>query len=144
MILGGLTASQIATSTWAATTRTLTDNILPTTGESSGVAVVAVTAGNGSKGSYAQLIASTAARSRHLIISLLTTAVTLFAVDIGVGAAASEVVVIPNILVQMTTAVGAETFIIEVPFDIALGSRIAARAQSSAANTINVGLVVLE
>lgn len=144
MILGGLTATQISNTVWAQTTRTLTSLPLPTTGESSGVAPVAVTAGNGVKGAYVQLIAATAAASKHLIIMLLTTAITQFAVDISTGAAGVEVVVIPNIIVQLTTAVGSETFVVELPFAIPSGTRIAARAQSSAANTINVAVTVLE
>jgi hypothetical protein len=140
MFLSGLTPTAI----WNATTRTLTDYGLPTTGESSGVTPIAVTAGLNVKGSYAQLIASTAAISKELILSMTTTAVTLFAVDISVGPAASEVVVIPNLIVQLATAVGSETFIFSTPFKIAAGSRIAARAQSTAANVINVGITVLE
>src|SRR5215470_8873589 len=117
MDIGAVTITGI----WNAATRTLTDYGLPTTGESSGVAPVAITAGNGAKGSYVTVIAATAAASKYLIISLETTAITNFAVDISVGPAASEVVVIPNINVQMTTAVGSETFLFAVPFKIASG-----------------------
>lgn len=132
---------------WARATRTLTADPtpLPTTSESNGTSTLAITTGNGSKGTYVQVIASTAAVSRALVICLtsFTTNQNHF-FDIGVGPAASEVVVIANLLAQFVTSVGSGCLIYVVPIQIAAGSRIAIRGQASGLNTVGAQITIME
>jgi len=88
------------------------------------------------KGSWAQLIASTSAECTALGINIGNVAVsnadTAMLVDIGVGAAGSEVVRVENIAVGGATllARGSGGLFFMLPLRIAAGSRIAARCQS--------------
>src|SRR5437867_785006 len=92
---------------------------LPTTSESSGTTRVSVSAGNGSKGSWVQLIASTAARSYGLVVTLYTdTANSTTAVDIGTGGAGSEVVVLANLIAYCQTLAGGDQDEYYIPITI--------------------------
>ena len=132
-----------ATIDWTHATRTLTDYGLPTTSETS--SDVSVTAGNGVKGSYTQVAASTSAQTKSLIITMHSGAGgQTYNVDISTGAAGSEVVLIGNLVYSIATAVGISSLVFIFPIKIASGTRIAARAQSSVANSFNLSIVFLE
>jgi hypothetical protein len=84
------------------------------------------------KGSWSQLVAATTVQAQFLTIQLTTdsgqSAVsTPILMDIGFGAAASEVVVIPNISFG---ALGS-SFTVTFPIDIPIGTRISARIQGA-------------
>lgn len=91
------------------------------------------------KGSWTELSASTPIAARAVIVHILSdisAGVTPdMLVDLGVGAAASEVVVIPNLLAGLAQAAyDARTYVI--PVNIAAGVRLAARYQANTASTI--------
>jgi hypothetical protein len=98
----------------------------------------AIASSTGSKGSWVQLIASVLFDSQALMLNLQTQAAGPkdWLVDIGVGGAGSEVVLIPNLLV---TAVGSVNYWpLFVPVGVPAGTRLAARAQSLTGGSLNV------
>lgn len=97
---------------------------------------------NHTKGSFVQLIASTSYTYGGLLIILggFNTSGRHFLVDIAIGAAASEQVIIPNIYIysQQDSTFGHAY----VPMMIPQGSRISARCQSStASNYVRVNVI---
>jgi hypothetical protein len=92
------------------------------------------------KGAWSQVIASTSAQTTMLnfaVISVnVSTADTATLLDIGVGAAGSETVIVPNIAVG-----GCSSMTFRIPVKIASGSRIAARVQGvRASQTATIGV----
>lgn len=86
------------------------------------------------KGSFATLVASTASASDAIMVSLSTASSTRsHLVDIAIGAAAAEVVIIPNLLIA---TLGNDTALFLFPVRIPAGVRISARAQSTAASAV--------
>lgn len=89
------------------------------------------------KGSYVQLTAAVARPTRWLTIvtgSLLNTVATTcsWLVDVAVGAAASEVVILPNIAYFLGSSVdGIEPQTYRFPVNVPSGTRLAVRAQCS-------------
>lgn len=102
-----------------------------------------VTAGSANtKGSYVEIIASTSFTYEGFVLSLSTAEVTPEAglVDIAIGAAASEVVIIPNIAVTDAPFSPSCTEYY-IPMRIAKGERVSARWQSTVSSeAIDVGL----
>lgn len=86
------------------------------------------------KGSWVELIASTSADYTfiELVLSDVSTVERQFAVDIGVGAAASESAVISNLTCAFAGAPLVD-FNVRIPIAIAAGSRISIRAQCGTA-----------
>lgn len=86
------------------------------------------------KGSFAQLIASTARDYCGLVVVVgpAGTAGDIYLVDIAIGAAASEQVIIPNVRMAFSTTITASP--IYIPMAVPAGTRISARAQASAAS----------
>jgi hypothetical protein len=110
----------------------LAENAGANTGASTGTTVTANGSGN-TKGSYAQLIASTAFSSQMLMLIFDTpnSGTRDFLVDIAIGGAGSEQIIISNLLVSPAvdnTFMGA---IFQFAVNIPAGTRIAARCQSS-------------
>lgn len=101
-----------------------------TSGNSTGTALVG-SASTFTKGAWAQLIASTTTDINWVSVAgeSMTTGGSAFAVDIGVGASGSELVVAANL--NYTQAGGVSFFF---PLCIQAGSRIAARFASNNAN----------
>lgn len=95
------------------------------------------------KGSWVELVASTGQACERMKIDIRsTTDDETFLIDIGVGAAASESVVISNI--QMWTN-GPRSATFTLPITIASGSRISARCQdSSGSGTIDIAITYNE
>lgn len=106
-----------------------------------GVLITANTSTN-TKGAWTQLIASTAVQASGLMISILAeqstaTVATVFLVDIGFGAAASESVVIPNLAVSCTayaTLASTGVYSYFFPITVPASTRISARYQGSRSN----------
>jgi len=90
-----------------------------------------VTAGSANvKGSWAQLIASTASDVCWVIVNIVYPAATALsiAVDIGIGSAGNEVAIINNIVASNFNVPVAENF--SFPLSIPAGTRVSARCQS--------------
>lgn len=100
------------------------------------------------KGSYTQLVASTPYDACGFLVTLEnpSNGANGFLVDIAVGAAASEIVVVPNIPFAISNSASAfGCMSIYVPCEIPAGSRIAARCQSTVASaTVNAQVILLD
>lgn len=100
------------------------------TGASTGAAVVAGGSAH-TKGGYSQLIAATAFTTKWLALMVAWSDTNRnFAIDIAIGAAASEEVVIPDLFSFNSSAV-----VVGLPFSIPGGSRVAARCASQNASS---------
>jgi hypothetical protein len=102
-----------------------------------------VTAGGiNAKGSYSQLIASTSFASDAFVIGIKTATSTVnFLVDLAVGAAAAEQVILPNVMFRSGGSLVAPFTILYVPIHILSGQRISARCQSpNGGSTCTVGV----
>jgi hypothetical protein len=87
------------------------------------------------KGSYAQLIASTAFDADAFYVGIKTSTASInFLVDLSVGAAASEQIILPNIMFRSAAAIASPFTLLYVPVHVKKGQRIAARSQSSTAS----------
>lgn len=97
-------------------------------GYNTGSVTITASATAHTKGSWSQIIASTTAQTTMInfaVISVnVSTADSATLLDIGVGAAGSETVIVPNIAIG-----GCSTAVFRIPVKIASGSRIAARIQ---------------
>lgn len=107
--------------------------------------VVVQGAGANVKGSWVQLVASTTKKTVAIVVSISKASVTAlpFLVDIGIGAAASEAVLIGDLYYYEDTAAYVQgalagPFLIEVP----AGTRIAARCQCSTGSSRSLAVAV--
>lgn len=107
---------------------------------------VATSASTNTKGSWTQLIAATASDCVLALITLTQINAVNIAVDIGIGASGSEVVVIPNIVCAVNNSnFGNGSWSVLVPLNIPAGTRVAARSASNAASqTSHVSMVLLD
>lgn len=93
------------------------------------------------KGSYTQLIASTARATEGMILQIRGFNTERFLIDIAIGAAASEIVVVPNLACAV---VSNSCNLAYIPLAIASGVRVAARVQSNAlSNQIQLQLFLI-
>lgn len=111
----------------------------------SGLYGTTVTAGgsNHTKGSYAELTASTSEAAQAVIVSVsnASTATRRFLFDIAVGAAGSESVVLANIPFANGSPATTNCPSFYLPLGIPTGSRVSARCQCSVASTtVNVSV----
>jgi hypothetical protein len=83
------------------------------------------------KGSYLQLIASTARASQGLLVTFGRIGTADVLVDIAVGAAASETVIVPNLLYSVRGIVQDLTDVF-LPVPVPAGTRVSARSQGGA------------
>ena len=83
------------------------------------------------KGSWSELVASITRRASWIAVNLQQFADGDSLVDIGVGGAGSEKVIIPNIYVHRIAFTARDQALYLFPITIAAGSRIAARGQST-------------
>lgn len=97
------------------------------------------------KGSWVELIASTTYNSSLIGLSHRNGNQNLaFLYDIGIGAAASEKVIIPNVLVNSNAASADVTGMTIIPYHIPSGTRVAARCQATvSAFVMNVGVYLI-
>lgn len=109
-----------------------------------GLAGVTLTSGAGVKGAWVQLDASVANKTVALIIAFRAANTTNpYFIDIGVGAAAAEVIVIADLMYDQISAVGLDMKIYRVVVEIPAGSRLAARVQATL-NTDTIAIYVWE
>jgi hypothetical protein len=100
------------------------------------------------KGSYSQLVASTPGDAIGFLVTLVnpSNGINGFLVDIAIGGAGSEIVLIPNIpfgISNSASAFGAMSLF--VPCAIPAGSRVSARCQCSAASgTVTAQVTLLD
>jgi hypothetical protein len=113
------------------------------TGTSTGVSVDPGGSAN-TKGSYAQITSSTSSTfSLVAIITNLNQVISPsfgeWSVDLSTGAGGSEVVVVPDMVLQTdnVTIIGTLPMIFTLPLTVASGTRLAARAQSTITNATN-------
>lgn len=86
------------------------------------------------KGSWSQLSASTSFEASAILLHISTQFIdTRYLIDIGIGAAGSEQVIIPNLLVGISTGV---CFDICLPISVPAGSRLAARCQDNFGSSV--------
>lgn len=101
-----------------------------------------ITAGTANvKGSWVQLVASTSIDFATLIVvaGMQSTSSVL---DLGIGAAASEVALIQNVMLRGTQAAGCVVHPFILPLSVPAGSRLAARSQSATASaTVQVSVL---
>ena len=92
------------------------------------------------KGSYAELLASSTVDAHSIIIYVSETASTnieSFLIDIAIGAAASEQVIVPNFQYNQRGLYGEEVAaVIRLPYPIPASSRVSARCQSATASGV--------
>ena len=93
------------------------------------------------KGAYVQMTAACPADICALTVGIFfnpqTAAETLVSMDIAVGGAGSEAIVIPDIVVDASAQFGLTLFNTIFPIQIPKGTRIAARSQANAASATN-------
>jgi hypothetical protein len=109
---------------------------------STGVTTTASGSAN-TKGAWAQLISATAYDSQWLMIGVgeLSGSLASYLLDIGIGGAGSEVVLIPDLAVYVYIATVTVVRYVCVPVAIPAGTRVAARIQASTGGvTANVSL----
>jgi hypothetical protein len=122
---------------------TETAGVVPAT--STGV-VVASNASTNTKGNWVELTAATARPAIGILVGIRRghSAVADFLVDIGIGAAAAEVVIVPNLKGDSGTNTLTHSCPLFIPIGIAAGTRIAARCQatiSAAASRVQVTVI---
>ena len=109
------------------------------TADSTGVAIDAGGSAN-TKGAWTELTASSSAPTRWMMVQIQHStngglaADTTYLLDIGIGAASSEVVLIPDLPVTIDSSGGGVVFSnpwYSLPVDIPAGTRISARCQCS-------------
>lgn len=96
------------------------------------------------KGSYTELIASTAYPACGVVLSVgLAQNVNAHAIDLAIGAAASEVIVVPDIFVHVLNTRGGR-FSVYLPIALPAGVRLSARTQcATASQTIVVAATLI-
>jgi hypothetical protein len=112
------------------------DTIGVSTATTSGTTVTASATIN-TKGAYAQLVASTSHSYEGLFVYVTTSTGSILSalIDLSVGAAASEVVLIPNLYFRQGAASGDRHSITAFfPMRVPSGVRLSARAQSTTAS----------
>jgi len=109
--------------------------------------LITASASTNTKGSWTELIASTTYDSFGFWLKFTAsfTAATIedILADIGIGAAASEVVLMPNLMVGARADTQNFGGLIFIPLFIPKGTRVAARCQSNiASNTVRMNIII--
>lgn len=101
-----------------------------------------ITSGSGSKGSWTEVITSSNTDSDFVTITIDLTDSTVedILIDIGIGAAASEVAIIENLLYSGRGSTTVLPQIYQLPIRVQAGTRISARASADGAVTVGVGV----
>lgn len=114
---------------------------------SMGTAVTCSATAN-TKGSFAQLTASTTNDACFAIVSgaYTGTAVNYFMIDIAVGAAASEKIILPNLVLAFWPGGNANGNTVSFPIQIPAGTRLSVRCQSVAATAevVNLNIILFD
>ena len=121
---------------------------IPTTSEGSGVITVTSAAEQGTKGSWAECIASTAAKGLEVLVSVYPTSTgTDFQLDIGLGSGGSEVVKIADVYSERDSTTAGNAAHFTVSLEVPVGSRVAARVSnetSASALAVTISVTVME
>lgn len=106
-----------------------------TSASSTGVAVTS-SASTNTKGAWVELLAASSRPAVGMIVGIRRghTALMSSLIDIGIGAAASETVIVPNLIGDCGTNLLTRSGPILIPIAVPAGSRIAARAQATVAS----------
>ena len=110
---------------------------------SAGAATQLTSGAINTKGSYVELTASTSAdiAGFWLLINTANASANRYLIDIATGAAASEVVLVPDVYSQPGT-LGAGDQVVFIPLNITSGTRVSARCQcNGASGTVNVAVI---
>jgi len=84
------------------------------------------------KGAWTEMVSSLATAVRSLDIVMLGAGTgTWYLMDVGIGAAGAEVVILPNLQMQTFNDFGNESRIYRFPYRLAAGTRVAMRGQCS-------------
>jgi hypothetical protein len=101
-----------------------------------------VTPGSSVKGSYSQIIASTAQAYKGIMVRLGTNNAVIgsetLVVDVALGGAGSEVVIVPNLVFKAQNDISTASMI---PVHIPAASRVAVRAAGSATNAFGCSIL---
>lgn len=112
--------------------------------EGNGTGDTSLTSGVGVKGVWVEAIASTANFTNYFMLIIHdATAATDYSVDVGIGAAASETVLIPNVKYHVNITAN-NIITVSYPFkvEIPAGTRISARCQNAAAESVDINVVL--
>lgn len=88
------------------------------------------------KGSWTELIASTAFNATGIVVQISHGAAVNYLIDIGIGAGGSEVVLIPDIAVTPNTTGPSGHMRLLFPIALPAGTRIATRCQASTGSSL--------
>lgn len=105
------------------------------------IIAVASAAAAGTKGAWTTLISSLNFDCDGFMVGIAwgsTSRISL--IDIGIGAAASEVVIVPDLPYEQAGTIGNGCFVYYIPIPVKAGTRIAARANISGATTKQVAM----
>lgn len=101
------------------------------------------------KGSWVQIVSSTTDATDLMVVQLAMDSGSgggqCFLVDIGMGGVGSEVVIVPNLLLDCSRGIGQNGFTLALPIEIPSGVRISARCQEpggAGSRSVNVGLTL--
>lgn len=119
------------------------DQVGRNTGASSGTVITALA--NNAKSSYVQLAASSPLDADWISVFISTqeNIAADFLVDLAIGGAGSEKVILANLGLSTTAGVGGNVAVFSVPLSIPAGSRIAARAQNSAGTNRDITVLAM-
>jgi hypothetical protein len=143
MLKTPVSAQMLPLNTWPSIGPTIGESAGYLTSSSVGTTLTASASAN-TKGSYAQLIASTAKRSVCMLVFMGNTVIDQkFFIDIATGAAASEVVLVSDLFIWYSSD---QITPVTIPIMIPPGTRIAARCQCNLAGskTIKACITLLE
>lgn len=119
---------------------TTVETIVDTANSDFAVATATASGTPNTKGAWSELIAATGRDAGQIVLvfggTFGSTVDSAMLLDVGIGAAASETVIIPNLMVGFING----ALVIPVPVFIPAGSRLAVRCQcATASRTIDVG-----
>jgi len=106
--------------------------------------VTLTSAGSGAKGAWVQLFASLALKTNYLTIHFdNNNTANEYHIDIGTGAAASEVVLVPDLEYEVSVAGNNRlSLVYPLKVNIAAGTRLSARtAATDVTDTIQIGVI---
>jgi hypothetical protein len=110
------------------------------TGTAAGTTLTSSGSAN-TKGSWTQLVASTASDISFVQVTVILITSTIGLVDIGVGSAGNEVVVVNNLIVHDNF----DPTVISFPLSIPAGTRISARVQcATASNAVAIAMITYD
>jgi hypothetical protein len=131
-------STALSTATWTNARAANLDGVALSAAALFSTGLTLLTATNGSKSAWTQLIASTGGSAcKKLLIAIIPAGATQYLVDIGIGGAGSESIIVPDL--PCITANIVHIFEISL-FQIPASTRVAVRAQDAGGNTLKVAV----